>query len=154
MHALLLLLSACDSHTEPEAPHTEHAEHTEHTEPEAPHTEHSTPPALTLSLNDGTRWQMDPHTRETMGLTRTTLSEAVVADAASGQSLGVTLQGQLDQLISGCTMTGADHDALHGFLTVYIPAVQALQAVTDDASATAQLTALRAMVAEYDRFFE
>lgn len=134
MHALLL--SACDSHTEPEAAHTEH-------------TEHSTPPALTLSLDDGTRWQMDPHTRETMGLTRTTLSEAVVADAASDRSLGVPPQGQLDQPISG-----ADHDALHGFLTVYIPALQALQAVTDGPFATAQLTALRAMVVEYDRFFE
>ena len=141
MPTLFLLLAACDNHSEPEATHAEHAEH-------------GAPSVLTLPLNDGARWQMDPHTRETVELTRTTLTEATVTDAASGRALSVTLQGQLDQLISGCTMTGADHDALHGFLTVYIPAVQALQAVTDDASATAQFTALRAMVAESDRFFE
>ena len=144
MPTLFLLLAACDDHTESEVTHAEHAEHAEH----------GTPSMLALSLNDGARWQMDPHTREAMELTRTTLAEATVPDAASGRALGVTLQGQLDQLISGCTMTGADHDALHGFLMVYMPAVQGLLAALNDDPAKAQLTALRAMVAEYDRFFE
>lgn len=162
MPVLFFLLAACDNHSEPEA-HAEHAHaepvaHAGHEAPSEPqsHAGHEAPsaPTLALTLNDGARWQMDPHTRETMGLTRATLAEAAVTDAASGQALGATLQGQLDTLISGCTMTGADHDALHDFLMVYMPAVQGLQSAADDEAAKAQLAALREMVAEYDRFFE
>lgn len=131
MPTLFLLLAAGDNHIEPEVIHAEHG----------------TPSVQVLPLSDGVCWQMNPHTRETMEQTGTTLNEAAVIDAASDRALGVTLQEKLDQRISGGTMTGADHDVR----TVYVPAAQALQAITDDA--TAPLTALRAMIAEYDRFF-
>ncbi|MFT5679639.1 MAG: hypothetical protein ACI8RZ_000543 [Myxococcota bacterium] len=158
MSTLLLLLVACNDHTEP-ATHTEPAAHTEptgHAEPD--HTEpaaNSTPSSvLSIALNDGVRWRMDPHTREAMGQTRATLASASPDSAESTQALGATLQGQLDTLIGGCTMTGADHDALHEFLMVYMPAVKALQAVEDDAAAQEQVAAIQVMVKEYGRFFE
>ena len=118
------------------------------------HDEHATPAGLHLSLDDGARWPMDEHTRAVMGETRTTLAEARVETVADAHALGGTLKSQLDRLIGGCTMTGAAHDTLHGFLAAYMPAVDALNKVDDPKAAQAQVAALQAMVVEYDRVFE
>jgi len=86
-----------------------------------------------LVLNNGEKWEMDEHTRNSFSK----MAESFLdADHASldGQGLkqsGVELQNELDVLIKGCTMTGEAHNQLHVYLTGYIPAVQELTASGD-----------------------
>lgn len=109
---------------------------------------------LTLMLDGTERWPMDEHTRGVMAESRSALSTAHVDTLDQAVALGVTLQGQLDRLISGCTMEGAAHDELHVFLMVWIPEVSMLQEDTDKDTALARVLRLQALLAEYDRFFE
>jgi hypothetical protein len=57
---------------------------------------------------------------------RTTLADAQVASPEDAGSLPAYVQGQLDRLIEGCTMTGPAHDELHVFLMAFLPEVSAL----------------------------
>jgi hypothetical protein len=103
--------------------------------------------ALDIPLNDGAKWAMDDHTRAVMAEARATLDGAKVASVADATALSATLNGQLSQLIKGCTMEGAAHEALHGFLKVYMPAVAALGQATSVDAAQSQVT-------QYGSFFE
>ncbi|MGJ8662223.1 MAG: MBL fold metallo-hydrolase [Marinicella sp.] len=72
-------------------------------------------------LNQGAKWQMDSHTR--------TMFQQMSQRVATGGDLiglGEALNGDLQQLIQGCTMTGAAHDQLHVFLMPYMSAVKNL----------------------------
>jgi len=98
-----------------------------------------------LVLNDGKKWPMDEHTRS--------MFEVMVARVEGGgdiKKLGQQLQNDLDKLIQGCTMTGAAHDELHEFLMVYIPAVHE----TAEKGTELELSRVKALLAEYPKFFE
>ena len=100
---------------------------------------------LQISLNDGSKWQMDEHTRS--------MFKAMASRVKTGgdtRSLGGGLQTDLDKLIQGCTMTGEAHNQLHVFLTAYIPAVHEVsESGTDEA-----LTEVQDLLAEYPAYFE
>jgi hypothetical protein len=171
MLTILALVIACNDHTaEPEHAHTDgtethaRADHDAHGEnaghgdsvggDHAAHggDDHGDAGGLALSLDGDAKWQMDEHTRAVMAETRTALG-GTVSDAAGAKALGKQLQEQLDRLIKGCTMDGDAHEELHTFLMVYMPEVGMLQRV-GDADAAKQAAAVKALVAEYDRFFE
>ncbi len=81
-----------------------------------------------MVLNNGRKWQMDEHTRASFtkmtGLFLKADHKSLEGDDL--KQVGTDLQGDLDGLIQGCTMTGESHNQLHIYLTGYIPAVQAL----------------------------
>lgn len=168
MTFLLLALLACAPGGHGAAQHdaVQHdaAQHEAHTDPTqhdaASHDAHAAtaapaaPGALALVLDEGEKWQMDAHTRQAMGQLRAALSSTELATAADAQALAATLQGHLDALVQGCTMTGAAHDQLHVFLVAFMPAVKALGNAPDPATARQQQDQLVAMVAQYDQHFE
>jgi len=81
-----------------------------------------------LEQNQGSRWEMDDHTRSMFAQMETTFSDADL-DALEGDGLknaGSALQEEIDLLIEGCTMTGDAHEQLHMYLAGFIPAVAAL----------------------------
>ena len=139
----LLLISCSGESTDTKAEATataEHAEHPAHTEhpakSEHPTAEHPGSEAHThataddnLVLNDGQKWQMDDHTRASFadmaGAFRDV--DATALDTEGLKAAGADLMTDLKGLISGCTMTGEDHDQLHVYLTAYIPAVTELE---------------------------
>ena len=107
-----------------------------------------------LVLDGSQKWQVDAHTRAVMTELRATLASATVTTAEDAAALSATVQGQLDRLIAGCTMTGAAHDELHVFLLAFLPEVSALKTDPNVHVASRRVEALRAHVAGYDEAFE
>jgi len=84
--------------------------------------------ATELTLNDGQKWQMDDNTRtalKTMTAAFATVDVSAL-DAVTLKAAGVSLKKNIDEMIHACTMTGADHDQLHVYLSGLTPAVNAL----------------------------
>lgn len=100
---------------------------------------------LDISLNAGSRWAMDDHTRS--------MFQAMTARLESGGQpgeLGKGLQADLEKLIQGCTMTGEAHDQLHVFLMAYMPAVRELA----ESGATGSVDRVEGLLNEYPKYFE
>ena len=66
------------------------------------------------------------------------------------KTLGAELQGDVDKMIKGCTMTGESHAVLHTFLGMYMPSVQRLAADGKEEEAVY----LKSLLVKADRFFE
>ncbi len=96
-------------------------------------------------LNHGEKWQMDKHTRRMFKL----MSQRVETEGEP-KELGSKLNKDLQQLIKGCTMTGAAHDQLHVFLMPYMSAVKEL---AKSGSKTA-LEEVKHALHEYRIYFE
>ncbi len=81
-----------------------------------------------MDLNDGKKWQMDKHTRESFNeMAEYFLSKDIgLLSQDQLKEQGNILQSYLDNLIQGCTMQGKEHDQLHTFLMLYMPEVEAL----------------------------
>jgi len=81
-----------------------------------------------LVLNQGKKWEMDEHTRNSFNKMAESFlnTDHASMNAQDLKQSGTALQSELDVLIKGCTMTGEAHNQLHVYLTGYIPAVQAL----------------------------
>ena len=105
-----------------------------------------------LELNEGLKWKMDNHTRASFS----TMADSFLGkdySSLGGEGLkqeGTVLRTGLDELIRGCTMTGAAHDQLHVFLTGYIPAVAALAEKGEVENARE----VQRYLEEYGRYFE
>lgn len=110
--------------------------------------------ALTLSLNDGARWQLDESTRSVFAESRKSLKGADPATLEEAHALAATLKEQQGRLIRGCTMTGSSHDELHTFLKAWIPGVKGLGDSTTLAEAQAQVVTLRGYSDAMDLHFE
>ncbi len=114
----LFSLSACH--------HDDHS----HEHQTAAHDHHTqvADPTLSLTLDGDKKWLMDEHTRRVVNtmLDRIKLSKLAEPNEASRLQLGKELKDDIQDLIRGCTMTGAAHDELHRFLAAYIPQVEAL----------------------------
>ena len=139
--------------TAPAAHATEAADHAAHAAHAAP-AAHATPAALPLTLNDGAKWSMDEHTRASSAALQTHLSEAAPVVVEALTALGATLQGDINGLIKGCTMSGPSHDQLHVFLMAFLPEVQALSATTDVAAGRETVERLKGLMAAYGEHFE
>ena len=144
-----ILLVGCDHHDEAASP----AHDAEHAAPAAaPSAAASSDPHHGLTLNGEAKWQMDEHTREVFG-TMVGRLEGVDLAAATEDDLkasGAVLREDLEALIAGCTMAGDAHNALHQYLTLYMPAVDGL-AKTGGAG---EAEKVRELLDLYPQFFE
>lgn len=145
----------------------------DHAQDQAPDHSHDAAPAATAAhqhpqepapaasaprgpvLDEGRRWKADASTLATVGRMKALVDapEASADDLPSLRALGKGLRGELDALITGCTMTGAAHEQLHAWLEPVMTGVATLE--TGDApQAVAARDALRARVAEFATYFE
>lgn len=146
-----------ESTAENDSPHAEDTGHVEDSgnQNHDDHAAHGGADGLTsLALNDGEKWQMDTHTRESIVSLNETVADVTVESAESGQQIGVTLNEQLKTLIRGCTMDGASHDNLHVFLEAFMPAVNKLEAAASTDEARHQLGEIQSMLQTYEQHFE
>ena len=133
----------------------DHADHADHAAaPAEVHTDHAAHAAPALALDDGAKWSMDEHTRTSSAALRTHLGEATPESVSALTALGATLQGDIDGLIAGCTMTGPSHDQLHVFLMAFIPEVQSLSATADLDAGQQNVERLKGLMASYGEHFE
>jgi hypothetical protein len=110
-------------------------------------------PLTFLSKDAGKPWTTDAHTRATIAAMAAAVSDAAGdVSPARTAALGQRLQELRDQLFAGCTMEGPAHDALHGYLGVLLPAVQAMTG-TDAAAAQRARTEVAALLPRFGEFF-
>ena len=87
---------------------------------------------LHLELNNGQKWQVDDHTRQSAENLLHLIEETpLIASARDAEALAKAFDEELSTLVRGCTMTGPAHDQLHVFLTALFPKVAELK---DDTS--------------------
>ncbi|VAX36856.1 hypothetical protein MNBD_UNCLBAC01-1979 [hydrothermal vent metagenome] len=82
-----------------------------------------------LELNNGTKWKMDAHTRSSFArMAEFFLNIDHISLEGEGlKKAGANLQNGINELITGCTMSGDAHEQLHIFLlSGYVPAVSNL----------------------------
>lgn len=109
---------------------------------------------LVLKLDGDKKWQMDDHTRSMFKKMETSFAASDHSSVDGLHQAGVELQGQVNELIKGCTMNGPAHDQLHQFLTGYIPAVESLAGAKDLESGRAQAMKVKAALDGYGNYFE
>lgn len=107
-----------------------------------------------LSLNNGDRWEMDDHTRNLSRKMQETFFTADHSTLAGLNAAGASLEQQLQELISGCTMTGKAHEQLHLFLNDHIPTIDALSKADDYATARESAIRLKGQLETYRKHFK
>ena len=106
-----------------------------------------------LTLNKGKRWTADDHT-DAAALRIDALLVTTPADVPAFHALGKALQDEVQQLISGCTMSGPDHDQLHVFLEALLPKVSHLRESVVAADLQTTHAHLVALMKDYHLHFE
>jgi len=97
-----------------------------------------------MTLNDGKKWKSDTHTMESIQRMRK------VAKTIPASKLKKSLKKELNELINGCRMEGADHDALHVYLSELMPTINRLGASPKDS----KVQKVRALLDKYSNYFE
>ncbi|MCP4007064.1 MAG: hypothetical protein GY725_23025 [bacterium] len=130
---------------------SDHAPDSNHDEGDA-HSAHSTPPEVGVRLNDGHKWKMDAHTRSSFAqMANSFLTADHSALKEEGlKKMGSDLQGEIKNLIQGCTMTGEAHDQLHTYLGGYVAAVASLS----KSGRIEDARKIKHYLEEYGEFFE
>ena len=138
---IFLCLAGCGHHSD------DHAQH------EAGHESHAS--ELQLTLDEGKKWQVDEHTRLSAARITEILSGAeAIHSADDARALAEQLDGELKNLVNGCTMTGSAHDQLHVVLVALFPKVEALKNKTDVADLRGVRAEIGSVLATYESHFE
>jgi hypothetical protein len=136
---LWVLLSGCQKEKET---------HEEHAAPE------ETGAQLELSLNEGEKWPMDEHTRNSINTINAIFDREEPSTVEDYNAVGEETDAEMNNLIAGCTMEGAAHDQLHLFLGTFIPKVKALGAEKNIEEAGALYREIDQLLSYYDQYFE
>lgn len=137
------LLAACSHfehhHGEPSSHHT------------GAHASHASSESL-LKLNGDKKWLMDAHTRSVTSDMANRFATIDINEQSQEEltQLGEQLNQDLDKLIQGCTMEGASHNALHDFLSGFIPELEKLKTTGSVSSAKH----VQYQLTEYQKYFE
>ena len=127
--------------------------HEDHARHEPGHGRQAAEPEL--RLDDGKKWQVDEHTRASAARIKEMVGESGALDSLeAARALGERLDGELDVLVKGCTMTGAAHDQLHVWLVALVPRVEALKVETDVADLRSVRAEIDSLLAAYEAHFE
>tara|TARA_R110000850_G_scaffold248984_2_gene373899 strand:+ start:285 stop:788 length:504 start_codon:yes stop_codon:yes gene_type:complete len=107
---------------------------------------------LKVELNGDNKWLMDAHTRSAASDMLNRFSSLDLEQQSQQQltQLGEQLSQDLGKLIQGCTMEGDAHNALHDFLTSFMPALEELKTTADVGSAKH----VKHLLTEYQLYFE
>ena len=112
----------------------------------------TTDKGLNIKLNGNDKWLMDAHTRSAASDMLNRFSSLDLEQQSQQQltQLGEQLSQDLEKLIQGCTMEGDAHNALHDFLTSFMPALEELKTTADVGSAKH----VKHLLTEYQLYFE
>jgi len=106
-------------------------------------------------LNDGKKWQMDEHTRNSIKNLESLLkSKEQINSIGEYKLIGENLDEELILLIRGCTMEGPAHDQLHVFLGYFYPMVQSLKKEENIEFSKNNLSEMESLFIEYHKHFE
>ncbi len=110
-----------------------------------------------LSLNNGAKWKADSITNHNVVRLKTTADMFRVKpfpSLATYRLLGSDLAKDANTMIQQCTMKGADHEALHKWLSPIISQTDQLKNITDTAVARKIFDSVDNRIDEYPQYFE
>lgn len=110
-----------------------------------------------LTLNNGVKWKTDESTRTHASMLNTytdRFEKQTSRDLAAYHAFADQMQDQLQQLINGCKMEGADHDALHLWLEPVLKDVKALKNTSSTDEGDAATITLTEDVRKFDKYFD
>lgn len=100
-----------------------------------------------------TRWKANPETIEGVHAMRSLVKRARSNELSTGEAAS-ELRMAFGEIFSKCTMTGAAHEALHGFLLPIGSSLDALEAAKTRDEAEAILLRLEAQLGTFERDFD
>lgn len=118
------------------------------------HSADTTVENLKMTLNQGKKWEMDVHTRNMISTMQTTFEKADHKSLEQLQKMGTTLQKQLTELISGCTMQGPSHDQLHIILPPFQTTIIKIINARDLKEGREQANHLKGLFERYYKYFQ
>jgi hypothetical protein len=105
-------------------------------------------PLSAMQLDAGRKWKADDHTRQHIAT-----MAAAVKSSDSDRHIGLRLRELLSALMTGCTMQGAPHDALHVYLSALASEIDAMQQTNQSAAHRAHERAT-AILGRFGDYFE
>ena len=112
---------------------------------------------VSLTLNNGAKWNGDESTNANVKNLETILSDfkpSSTPATADYVTLSNNLQSGLDKLVQECRMKGPDHDALHAWLEPLIVKIKNLKQTSDVNAAVSATEDIREHVHLYHDYFE
>jgi hypothetical protein len=109
-----------------------------------------------LMLNNGAKWQSDESTRMHAGNLNAfadKFSKQNNAEIEAFHAFADDMQNELNQLVKGCQMKGAEHDALHLWLEPVITGVKELKKVGTTAGGKRVAQKLIEDVKKFNQYF-
>ncbi|MEO8415524.1 MAG: hypothetical protein ABI472_17820 [Ginsengibacter sp.] len=119
--------------------------------------EHSSMTDTSLTLNNGAKWKADSITSHNVIRLKNTADMFRVKpfpSLATYQLLGSDLANDADTMIQECTMKGADHEALHKWLSPILSQTDQLKNITDTAAARKIFDSVDNRIDKYHQYFE
>ena len=109
-----------------------------------------------LTLNNGTKWQVDSSTSRHQVDLRTIADMFKIQPNPSANEyniLGNDLGNSLNKMIQDCKMTGPDHDALHQWMEPILNESNQLKTITDTTAARATFKLIDRQLDDYHTYF-
>ena len=103
-----------------------------------------------LTLNNGQKWKSDNHTMDQINKMKSVILEFKTSGKSDFNNLHKNMDAQTQILISGCTMTGPDHDELHKFLGMLLPKIESLK--TENSFQV--IAEIEKLLDQYESYFE
>ncbi len=110
-----------------------------------------------LSLNNGAKWNADTATNQRVTDLRTIADNFKILPAPAQNEytiLGNDLNNVLQKMIQECTMTGADHEALHQWLEPVLKETNELKNTTDTTIARKNFDTIDKQIDAYHTYFK
>lgn len=143
--SILLAFLWMASCTEPQ-PKTEQPKESAHES----HHEHSE----SIVLNNGSKWKVDEPMMEVILKMEGDVNTFMTSENKDYKAFQVSLQADIDNLTSNCTMKGQAHDELHKWLLPYIDMVELLKNAPNDTDAAAIATQIQDSFKVLHTYFE
>lgn len=118
---------------------------------------HSTDADTSLTLNNGAKWKADSTTNHNLVGLKTTANMFRVEPFPSldnYQVLGSDLSGDADRMLQQSKMEGANHEALHSWLTPIVNQSTRLKNITDTAEGRRIFDSVDRRINIYGQYFE
>lgn len=123
----------------------------------AKNSSHEPKPESELQLNNGKKWKLDDTTRKNIeNITHVFSKLKSKAPISSNEfnNAGYKIQKATDQLINGCRMEGADHEALHKWLLPFLSTVESLSNERDSIIAKETFDNIDSQIKMVGNYFE
>lgn len=107
-----------------------------------------------IELNNGEKWQVNAEMLTPIMNMKKDMQDFALAEKRNYVTLAGTLQTNIDDLISTCTMKGKAHEELHKWLLPLIDLVKGLSNAKDESESEQLFVNIEASFTEFNQYFQ